>query len=141
MEIKIKIITFRFCDFYVKLQQANHNSIEEMMMVDTVSPTPQPSTSNSPDEEDGFRGFSTQAPRKQQDEEMEFEPAVLAEMDQPFSNIPVASNHQITPATAPTANILMWMMRQQDLRVLEHAERRRKDERIAKLVNHLLERN
>ena len=111
-----------------------------MMMVDSVA-DPQPSTSNSPDEEDGFKGFSTQAPCKQQDEEMEFGPAVLAEMDQPFSNIPVASNHQITPATAPTANILMWMMRQQDLSVLEHAERRRKDERIAKLVNHLLERN
>ena len=40
VEIKIKIIKFRFCDFYVKLQQANHNSIEEMMMVDSVADTP-----------------------------------------------------------------------------------------------------
>ena len=84
-----------------------------MMMANTVSSTPQHSTFNSPDKEDDFRSFSTQPPPKQQDEEMEFEAGEL--MDQPFSNTPAASNQQITAATAPTSNILTWMMRQEDI--------------------------
>ena len=84
-----------------------------MKMANTVSATPQHSTFDSPDKEDGFRSFSTQPPPQQRDEEMEFEAGEL--MDQPFSNTPAASNQQITAATAPTANILTWMMRQEDI--------------------------
>ena len=116
-----------------------------MMMANTVSSTPQPSTFNSPDKEDDFRSFSTQPPPKQQDEEMEFEAGEL--MDQPFSNTPAASNQQITAATAPTANILTWMMRQQDI-VYWCLLQRCKDEwstscpqAVHKLVNHLLKKN
>ena len=56
--------------------------VSAMMMADTLSPTPQLSTFNSPDEDD----FCTQPPHQQHNEEMVFESAGLAEIDQSFSN-------------------------------------------------------
>ena len=72
--------------------------VSAMMMADTLSPTPQLSTFNSPDEDD----FCTQPPHQQHNEEMVFVSASLAEMDQSFSDTSAASNHQTTAAIRQT---------------------------------------
>ena len=68
--------------------------VSALMMADTLSPTPQLSTFNSPDEDD----FCTQPPHQQHNEEMVFESAGLAEIDQSFSDTSAARNHQTTAA-------------------------------------------
>ena len=72
--------------------------VSAMMMADTLSPTPQLSTFKSPDKED----FCTKPPHQQHNEEMVFESAGLAEIDQSFSDTSAARNHQTTAAIRQT---------------------------------------
>ena len=73
--------------------------VSALMMADTLSPTPQLSTFNSQDEDD----FCTQPPHQQHTtEEIVFELAGSAEMDQSFSDTSAASNHQTTAAIRQT---------------------------------------
>ena len=72
--------------------------VSALMMVDTLSLTPQLSTFNSPDKYD----YCTQPPHQQHNEEMVFESAGLAEMGQSFSDTSAASKHQPTAAIRQT---------------------------------------
>jgi len=53
-----------------------------MMMADPLAQKP-PGNTNPPDEDEGFTGFRTQVPRKQQDEESD-SAMISQEMDEPF---------------------------------------------------------